>query len=77
MPDHSFPMSDIAHVGTVILESLKKNNVTVIVLEKSSDSHNDELLKQMPSLDAWLHSQFQKTKEFGYYEVWTLRTNGI
>jgi hypothetical protein len=75
LPDHSFLMSDIAQVGTTILESLQKNKVTVIVVEKSSSSHNDELLKQMPSLNAWLHNQFQKTKEFGFYEVWTLRTN--
>ena len=73
MPDHSFLMSDIAQVGTKIVESLQKNNVTVIVLEQSSSFHNEDLLRQMPDLSTWLRSRFQKTREFGYYQVWTLR----
>jgi hypothetical protein len=72
MPDHSFRMSDIGRVGTTIVQSLKKNNVTAVVLEKTSST--DDLLRQMPDLQNWLLNQFQRTKEFGYYEVWTLRT---
>jgi 4-amino-4-deoxy-L-arabinose transferase-like glycosyltransferase len=73
MPNHSFQLSDVGQVGTTIVQSLKRNNVTAVVLEKSSST--DDLLRQMPDLQNWLLNEFQKTKEFGYYEVWTLRGN--
>jgi 4-amino-4-deoxy-L-arabinose transferase-like glycosyltransferase len=72
-PDHSFRLSDIAQVDTTVVQSLKKNNVRIIVWEKSPEDDSDQLLKKMPELEAWLLSDFHKEKEFGFYEVWTLR----
>jgi hypothetical protein len=73
--DNSFRLSDVAQVDNAIVESLKKNNVRVVVWEKPSlDGDNEQLLKDMPNLQAWLRNQFQKQREFGPYEVWTLFT---
>jgi hypothetical protein len=72
-PDHSFLASDVERVSSTIVESLKRNRVTVIVLEGPSFD-NDDILHKMSSLDAWIHRNFRKAKEFGGYQVWTLRT---
>jgi hypothetical protein len=73
MPGHSFRLEDIGHVDTVILESLKRNNVTVVVLEKTSSSLDHELLERMPKLRSWIRGEFEKAIEFGIYEVWKHR----
>jgi len=72
-PEHSFLMSDILNVDTTVVDHLKKNNVTTFLLEKTHNSANERLLDRMPKLHALIHDQFEKTKEFGIYEVWTLR----
>jgi hypothetical protein len=70
--DHSFLRSDIDKVSATVVEELKRNHVTVIVLEHPFE--NERLLKEMPSLNAWLHREFRKTKTFGGYQVWTANT---
>jgi hypothetical protein len=71
MPDQSFLKSDIAHVDETILKSLQKNNVTIVVLEKRSWALTRRYLDQMPKLQGWIDENFQKTTEFGLYEIWT------
>jgi hypothetical protein len=73
MPDQSFLKSDIAHVDETILKSLQKNNVTIVVLEKRSWALTRRYLDQMPRLQGWIDENFQKTTEFGLYEIWTRR----
>jgi hypothetical protein len=70
---HSFLKSDIARVDDTIVNSLRKNAVTVIVLEKTSFLGTHKLLDEMPKLQEWIRDDFEKTKEFGLCEVWTLR----
>ena len=72
---HSFSPSDLPQVDATILSSLRKNKVAVVVLEKNSFLRNHELLKSMPQLQAWIHEDFEKTAEFGMYEIWTQRSD--
>ena len=74
MPQHSFLLSDLAHVDETIQKSLEKNHVTVVVLEKTSWGETRKHLDEMPKLRGWIDNNFEKTKEFGLYEVWTLRS---
>jgi len=71
---HSFRESDLPQIDVTILRSLQKNKVGVVVLEKVSYLENHKLLQKMPQLDAWIHNNFEKTAEFGIYEVWVLRS---
>ncbi len=73
VPQHSFLESDLAEVDRTIVNSLRANNVTVIVLERASYRGTHELLDEMPELSNWIASQFEKAAEFGMYEVMVLR----
>jgi hypothetical protein len=44
-----------------------------IVLEKASFGKANELLADMPTLQHWIHTEFEKRADFGLYEVWRLR----
>jgi 4-amino-4-deoxy-L-arabinose transferase-like glycosyltransferase len=72
-PDHSFLSSDSDRVSSVIVDSLKKNHVTVIVLEGPL-FENDSVLVGLPSLHTWIQQEFRKEQQFGGYQVWTMRT---
>jgi len=74
---HSFRESDLPQIDVTILRSLQKNKVGVVVLEKVSYLENHKLLQKMPQLDAWIHNNFEKTAEFGIYEVWVLRSEQL
>jgi 4-amino-4-deoxy-L-arabinose transferase-like glycosyltransferase len=71
---HTFREEDIPAVDASIVESLKKNKITVIVLEKTTWSQNHKLLKELPKLQTWINDEFQKEREFGIYEIWRLRS---
>jgi hypothetical protein len=74
--NNSFRLSDIEQVDTTIVKSLKRNNVRVFVWETPTlNGDTEQLMKGMPSLRAWLRNNFEKEKEFGLYEVWSLRTD--
>jgi hypothetical protein len=68
-PGHSFLIEDLPKVDAAVVDSLQKNNVRVIVLEKDSWVLNHNLWKQMPKLKTWIESDFEKVKDFGIYEV--------
>jgi len=68
-PGHSFLIEDLPKVDAAVLDSLQKNNVQAIVLEKDSWVLNHNLWKQMPKLKAWIEADFEKVKDFGIYEV--------
>jgi len=68
-PGHSFLIEDLPKVDAAVVDSLQKNNVRVIVLEKDSWVLNHNLWKQMPKLKAWIETDFEKVKDFGIYEV--------
>ena len=68
-PGHSFLIEDLPKVDAAVLDSLQKNNVQAIVLEKDSWVLNHNLWKQMPKLKAWIEGDFEKVKDFGIYEV--------
>jgi len=72
--DHSFLMSDIAQVDVILLNSLIKNDVKVLVLEKVSGAEDVKVLELMPRLQEWIHGHFHKTVEFGIYEIWMRQT---
>jgi len=63
------PTSHLPKVDAAVVDSLQKNNVRVIVLEKDSWVLNHNLWKQMPKLKAWIETDFDKVKDFGIYEV--------
>jgi Dolichyl-phosphate-mannose-protein mannosyltransferase len=68
-PGHSFLKKELPQVDAAVVDSLKKNNVRAIVLEKDSWVGNQNLWKQMPKLKAWIEGDFEKVKDFGIYEV--------
>jgi hypothetical protein len=68
-PGHSFLIEDLHKVDAAVLESLQKNNVRAIVLEKDSWVLNHNLWKEMPKLKAWIEGDFEKVKDFGIYDV--------
>jgi len=70
-PDHSFLSADSAHVGSTIVDNLKKHDVTVIVLEGSL-FENDPILATMPTLQAWITREFHKEIQFGGYQIWAV-----
>ena len=72
--DHSFLMSDIAQVDVILSNSLIKNDVKVLVLEKVSSGEDVKVLELMPRLQEWIHGHFHKTEEFGIYEIWMRQT---
>ena len=72
-PDHSFLSADFARVSAVIVNSLRKNHVTAVVLEGPL-FENDPILLNMSSLHDWIQQDFRMEQQFGGYQVWTLRT---
>jgi hypothetical protein len=72
-PGHSFLPEELPEVDAAVVDALKRNNVRVIVLEKDSWVRNHNLWKYMPRLKEWIEGDFEKTKEFGIYEVRMLR----
>jgi hypothetical protein len=72
-PDHSFLSADFARVSAVIVNSLRKNHVTAVVLEGPL-FENDPILLNMSSLRDWIQQDFRMEQQFGGYQVWTLRT---
>ena len=72
-PDHSFLSADFARVSAVIVNSLRKNHVTAVVLEGPLFK-NDPILLNMSSLHDWIQQDFRMEQQFGGYQVWTLRT---
>jgi len=74
IPQHSFLLSDISEVDETVLNSLQRNNVTAVILEKASfGMAPHELMEKMPKLRSWIDTQFEKAAEFGLFEVWKLR----
>ena len=72
-PDHSFLSADFARVSAVIVNSLRKNHVTAVVLEGPL-FENDPILLSMSSLHDWIQQEFRMEQQFGGYQVWTPRT---
>jgi hypothetical protein len=72
-PGHSFLVSEFPHVDATVIDSLQRNHVEIIVLEKASWLGNEKLLAAMPRLHRWIEADFQKFRTFGIFEVWTMR----
>ena len=68
-PGHSFLMEELLEVDAVVVDSLKANDVRVIVLERDSWVRNQNLWKSMPKLREWIEGEFETVREFGIYEV--------
>ena len=73
IPRHTFLQGEIARVDAAVVDSLKKNDVRVIILERASWMGNYKLINDMPKLRALVLEQSDKVAEFGIYEVWKLR----
>ena len=72
-PGHSFLRQDLPLVDATVVESLRRNNVRIIILEKDSWLGNERLIKEMPKLREWMENDFHRDAAFGIFEVWTLR----
>jgi hypothetical protein len=60
-------------MDATIVDSLIKNNVRVVVLEKRSWLGNEKVLNDLPGLKEWIHRNFQQDTSFGIFEVWVQR----
>jgi hypothetical protein len=72
-PGHSYALEELPAVDAVVANSLKRNNVRVMVLEKDSWVLSHNLWKHMPMLRTWIEGEFEKVRDFGIYEVWVHR----
>jgi hypothetical protein len=72
-PGHSFLKEELPKVDAAVVESLHRNNVRVVILEKDSWVKNQNLWKEMPRLKAWIEQDFEKAQEFGVYDVRVLK----
>jgi hypothetical protein len=70
---HSFRRGDLPAMDATIVDSLIKNNVRVVVLEKRSWLGNEKVLNDLPGLKEWIHRNFQQDTSFGIFEVWVQR----
>jgi len=75
-PGHSFLQEELPRVDAVVVESLHRNNIQVIVLEKESWLEDGDLWMKMPRLRSWIMDDFEYVKEFGIYQVFRRRSLG-
>jgi hypothetical protein len=66
---HSFLRSDLPIVDETVVQSLRRNGIRAVILEKVA-WNSDHLLERMPKLKAWINDNFTKETEFGIFEVW-------
>jgi 4-amino-4-deoxy-L-arabinose transferase-like glycosyltransferase len=69
-PGHSFLKSELPMVDLRVVQALIRNDVRIVVLEKSSWLGNEVLLGEMPKLRGWIEDNFEKAEKFGIFEVW-------
>jgi len=68
-PGQSYARADVAVLDRQILQSLQKNQVELLVLERASFMGTHKLLKTFPALKAWLDSDFRPALEIGNYRL--------
>ena len=71
-PDHSFLSAEFDRVSSVIVDSLRRNQVTAVVLEGPL-FERDPILLKMASLHDWIQRDFRMEQQFGGYQVWVRR----
>jgi len=73
---HSYLDSDLPHVDEVVVNSLRRNAIRTVILEKVSwaGGQDTDSLPRMLKLNAWISGNFTKVEEFGIYEVWVARS---
>lgn len=74
-PGQSFLTSDRAQLDGEILESLKRNHVTLVVLERASFMGTHQQLAHFPRLRAWLETELEPELELGNYRLLRLRSH--
>lgn len=67
---HSFSDADIPRVDAAILSSLQHHNIQTFVWEERTFMHTANTLTLFPQTNAWLHTNFRKTRNFGIFQVW-------
>ncbi|MBL8294813.1 MAG: hypothetical protein JNN08_23410 [Bryobacterales bacterium] len=67
---HSFADADIPRVDAAILASLQHHNIQTFVWEERTFMHTANTLTLFPQTNAWLHTNFHKTRNFGIFQVW-------
>ena len=72
---HSYLNSDLPLVDEVVTTALRRHGIRTVVIEKISYAGGQDAawLIHMPKLNAWIHGNFDKNREFGIYEVWTAK----
>lgn len=68
-PGQSFAVDDEHELDLRIVDSLRKNHVTLVVLERASFMGTQRLLSRFPTLDAWIRDRFRTVEEFGNYRL--------
>jgi 4-amino-4-deoxy-L-arabinose transferase-like glycosyltransferase len=70
---HSFLYGELPRVDAIVVESLRKNKVGVVILEREAFLGNQKLFDNMPKFRSLVREEFEKVQQFGIYEVWRLR----
>jgi hypothetical protein len=69
---HSYRETDVPQLEDEILGALRRNNVKTVVLEKRSFLGEVEITS-FPKLNQWLRTEFERSHEFGLFEIWEKR----
>ncbi len=72
---HSYLNSDLPVVDEVVTTALRRHGIRTVVIEKISYAGGQDAawLIHLPKLNAWIHDNLYKNREFGIYEVWTAK----
>jgi len=75
---HSFRTDEVGHVDEKIVQSLQRNQVEAIVLEKESFLHDEQdLLMRLPKFRSWMENEFEPVQEFGIYRIFKRRGQAV
>lgn len=73
-PGQSYLTADQSQLDRWIVESLRKNQVRLIVLERASFMGTHKLLSEFPRLRAFIDDNFRELEQFGNYRLLEARS---
>jgi len=68
----SYREADVPQLEDEILGSLGRNDVKTVVLEKRVPL-DDMKIASFPKLNRWIRTEFERSHEFGLFEIWEKR----
>jgi hypothetical protein len=77
-PSHSYLKEEIPRLDEVVSASLERNKIGVVVREKVTFlSVVHDSYSQFPRTWAWFTNHFDHVKDFGNFEIWERRPDGL